>query len=158
MNEIKETLVAVVYEMAKEDSYRKPVKADGTNFEWVHWCSEDGLLDLLTVRLDFENNDFFYDGMWCGRYPIESDDIEEFILRVLCVGRNYRHLSPELVNKLKDYAVNGMRVWKITYGRYNYETHSRQTKYISARTMEEAIKKARVKTLQEIDLVPATMK
>ena len=148
MEKIKEVIVDVLYEMAKEDCYGKPHIADGVTYRWSHWSSEDGELDYMFAKLDTDNQEFVLDNGYPWGKPIENNDLDTFILRLLCVCRHYRKLNPTSLAILRNSVAPKNRTWEIEYGRrWPYKT-----KQVVAVTMEDAIKRARVKTMREIDI------
>lgn len=147
MEKIKEVIMDVLYEMAKEDCYGKPHIADGVTYRWSHWSSEDGELDWMFAKIDTDNQEYVFDNGYLWGKTIKNSDLDTFILRLLCVCRNYRKLNPVPLTILRNSVEPKNRTWEIEYGRWPYKT-----KQISAVTMEDAIKKARVKTMRRIDV------
>lgn len=150
---MKKLLADLFYEMAKEERYKSPIKDNGIEFEWGHWSSEDGMLDSLYAKLDFDNKEFILSGPWMHVDPITTSDFEEFLIGVLCACREYTQLSPIKIREIQRFVGEKDRLWRIEYGRWSYENRSYKIKEVRATTLEKAIKKARVKTMRTIKYI-----
>ena len=105
MSEMKrfyEDIVDIFYTMAREDNYGKPYKDDGVNFLWVH-NSPDGWLDQISIKMDFENNDFYLETMWSEGKPIQTNDFIVFLKGLVAMCDNYKTINPDSIKKINTY-------------------------------------------------------
>ena len=111
MDKIADTLVDLFFEMAKEDRYGKPYKAEREegyiHYEWVH-NSEDGVTDYIYAELDFDRNEFFLDCMWVDGKPINTNNFMKFLVKILVVSTNYKKLNPATLAEIEAYVDSGI--------------------------------------------------
>lgn len=105
MSEIKrfyEDIVDIFYAMAKEDRYGKPYKEDGVNYLWVH-NSPDGWLDQIIVKMDFDNEDFYFETMWSEGKPVKTNDFKVFLKAVVKMCEHYKTIDKSKLDRINKY-------------------------------------------------------
>lgn len=101
METFHEHLISVFYTMAREDSYGAPHTATGRTFLWVH-DSEDGWLDYLAVKIDYENKEYFFENQYClWDGPIKTNNFTEFLEGILNACKDYKTINPDTLAEIK---------------------------------------------------------